>query len=89
MLNQENWEHWQRELPPGLDVLDTIIVAREAILKVLLLGQPDQDQRREPSGKARRKTSSGRRHQITRDWYEPAADGIGGQREFLQRHGSQ
>ena len=51
MLNQENWEHWQRELSPRLDVLDTIIVAREAILKVLLLGQPDQDQRGGPAAK--------------------------------------
>ena len=36
VLNQENWERWQRELPPGLDVLDTIVVAREAIRLVRL-----------------------------------------------------
>ena len=36
VLNQENWERWQRQLPPGLDVLDTIVVARESIRLVRL-----------------------------------------------------
>lgn len=31
VLNQEKWERWHRELPPGLDVLGTIVVAREAM----------------------------------------------------------
>ena len=36
VINQENWERWRRELPPGLDVLDTIHVGGEAIRLVRL-----------------------------------------------------
>ena len=44
VLNQENWERWQRELPPGLEVLDTIVVAGEAIrLFRLRLSRPPHD----------------------------------------------
>lgn len=36
VVNQENWERWQRQLPPGLAVLDTIVVGGEAIRLVRL-----------------------------------------------------
>jgi 4-amino-4-deoxy-L-arabinose transferase-like glycosyltransferase len=36
VVNQENWERWQRQLPPDLDVLDTIVVARESMRLVRL-----------------------------------------------------
>jgi 4-amino-4-deoxy-L-arabinose transferase-like glycosyltransferase len=31
VINAENWERWHRQLPPGLDVLETTVVGGEAL----------------------------------------------------------
>jgi 4-amino-4-deoxy-L-arabinose transferase-like glycosyltransferase len=36
VLNQENWDRWRRQLPPGLDVLEQRTVARETMRLVRL-----------------------------------------------------